>query len=257
MHLVALVLAGVVCGLVGSTLGIGGGALLVPTLVLGFNIPMVEAVPVSLLCVVANSCAASASPTERQVADVRLALVLELATVLGAVAGGVLAALLVPALVAFAFGAFSTLVALQMIFRRPSESDERTEPVSPKNLPLGIGGSFVAGGISAILGVGGGPVKVPLMAFGMGVPFRVAAATSNMMVGITAAASVVAYAVRGQLHLSLAAPLVVGVMGGGLFGAARLLQVRTVVLRRLFAVVLLAVALQMLWKGGASLWTRA
>ncbi len=230
--------------------------MLVPVLVLGFDVPISQAVPASLLCVVANSCASSASHVERKLANVRLALVLELATVSGAIAGGVVAALLAPAVVAVAFGVFSSLAAVQMMLSR-SQQDEALEEEPLRNLPLGIGGSFVAGGISSILGVGGGPVKVPLMTAAMGVPFRVAAATSNMMVGVTAAASVAAYAWRGQLSLPLAAPLVVGVLAGATIGSRMVLQARTALLRRLFAAVLLAVAAQMLWRGGVSLWMRA
>ncbi|MGQ0506995.1 MAG: sulfite exporter TauE/SafE family protein [Myxococcaceae bacterium] len=255
MLLAPLLLVGLSCGLVGATLGIGGGAILVPVLVLGFGVPIVDAIPVSLLCVVANSCAASASNVERKTADVRLALTLELATVAGAFGGGFLAVLLAPATVAMAFGAFAAIVASQMLTRRPAADDATLEPVAFKRVPLGIGGSFLAGGMSAVLGVGGGPVKVPLMTFGMGVPFRVATATSNMMVGVTAAASVAAYAWRGQLHLAMAAPLVVGTLAGAVYGSRHAKDARVVFLRRLFGLVLMVVAFQMLWKGGGSLWT--
>ena len=92
------------------------------------------------------------------------------------------------------------------------------------------------------------------MAYGMGVPFKTAAATSNMMVGVTAAASVAAYAWRGQVHLGLAAPLVVGVLCGAGLGSKLMLRTRSAVLGRAFALVLLAVSVQMLWKGGVALW---
>ena len=86
------------------------------------------------------------------------------------------------------------------------------------NYPLGISGSFMAGGLSALLGVGGGPLKVPLMSYGMRVPFKVASATSNLMIGVTGAASVASYAWRGHVKLGLVSPLVVGVLAGAYRG---------------------------------------
>jgi uncharacterized membrane protein YfcA len=89
---------------------------------------------------------------------------------------------------------------------------------------------------------------------GMRVPFKVASATSNLMIGVTGAASVAAYAWRGHLKLALVSPLVVGVLGGAWVGSQLMPKVPTQVLKKLFAVVLLVVAVQMLWKGGVGLW---
>jgi hypothetical protein len=136
---------------------------------------------------------------------------------------------------------------------RPPQ-EQSLEDYVPTNYPLGLSGSFVAGGLSALLGVGGGPLKVPLMSYGMRVPFKVASATSNLMIGVTGAASVAAYAWRGHVKLALVAPLVVGVLGGAVAGSRMMPRVSTGVLRRLFALLLLAVAVQMLWKGGEGLW---
>ncbi len=248
-----MVVGGVAGGL-GAMLGIGGGVVLVPAMVLGFDIPLEEAVPASLMCVVASSCSAAANYVENRLSDIRLGLTLELATVMGAIAGGLVAVYLAPAMVAMAFGVFTLLVSLQMLLRRSRAEEPVSAEYSPVNYPLGISGSFVAGGLSALLGVGGGPLKVPLMNQGMGVPFKVASATSNLMIGVTGAASVAAYAWRGHLKLALVSPLVVGVLGGAWVGSQLMPKVPTQVLKRLFAVVLLVVASQMLWKGGAGLW---
>lgn len=259
MMLLLLILSGAFAGVLGALVGVGGGVVLVPVLVLGFKLPLADAVPASLMCVVASSCGAAASYVERQLSDVRLALTLELATVTGALVGGVVAGLLAPAVVAVTFGLFTLYVALQML-RTPRDAEpaagdvRRVAGTHVHNLPLGVGGSFVAGSLSAVLGVGGGPLKVPLMAYGMRVPFRVATATSNLMVGVTAAASVGGYALRGHLSLGLVAPLVVGVLAGASVGSRLMVRAPVALLKRLFAVVLLSVAGQMLWKGGAGLW---
>jgi uncharacterized protein len=253
MTLLLLIAAGVLSGTVGALLGVGGGVILVPALVLGFHVPLEDAVPASLMCVVASSCGASASYLDRRLSDVRLGLTLELATVTGAIVGGLVASLVAPAWVAIVFGLFAFYVSAQMLLARGGP-EQRVEDYTPENYPLGISGSFVAGSLSALLGVGGGPLKVPLMTYGMRVPFKVASATSNLMIGVTGAASVAAYAWQGHVKLALVAPLVVGVLAGASVGSRLMPHLPTAVLRRLFAVVLLAVSVQMLWKGGEGLW---
>ncbi|MCP3104423.1 sulfite exporter TauE/SafE family protein [Myxococcus sp. K15C18031901] len=255
MTVLLLIGVGGLAGTLGAMLGIGGGIVLVPALVLGFGLPLEEAVPASLMCVVANSCAAAAGYVDNHLSDIRLGLTLELATVLGAIVGGMVAALIAPAMVAVVFGFFTLYVALQMMLvRSPRHEPSTLDDYRPTNYPLGISGSFVAGGLSALLGVGGGPLKVPLMSYGMRVPFKVASATSNLMIGVTGAASVAAYALRGHLKLALVSPLVVGVLVGASIGGRLMPRVPTAVLKKLFALVLLTVAGQMLWKGGAGLW---
>jgi uncharacterized membrane protein YfcA len=181
--------------------------------------------------------------------------VLEVATVSGAIVGGVVAGLVAPAVLAMVFGVFAFFVAVQMtVGRRLPEVEGEALAYTPVNYPLGISGSFVAGSLSALLGVGGGPLKVPLMNLGMKVPFKVSTATSNLMIGVTGAASVAAYAWRGHLKLDLVAPLVVGVLVGANVGSRLMIRTPVRVLKQLFAVVLLGIALQMFWKGGQGLW---
>ncbi|MHB8875049.1 MAG: sulfite exporter TauE/SafE family protein [Myxococcaceae bacterium] len=249
-----LIAAGALVGALGAMLGVGGGVLLVPLLVFGFGYPIEEAVPVSLLCVVASSCGAAANYVEAKLADVRLALTLETATVFGAVVGGFAAGLMRPQVVALCFGAFALVVSSQLARSREEPTGGGDGELRPVRYGLGVSGSFVAGTLSAVLGVGGGPIKVPLMSFGMRVPFKVAAATSNLMIGVTAAASVTAYAARGQLRLALAAPLVVGVLAGAGLGTRLMVRAPNRLLRRLLAGVLLIISLEMLWKGGVGLW---
>ncbi len=254
MTLFLLIAAGSFAGLTGAMLGIGGGVVLVPLLAFGFHIPLEQAIPASLMCVVASSCASAASYVDNRLSDIRLGLSLELATVTGAIAGGLVAAYLAPAMVAVVFGVFTLYVSLQILLVRSRGEEPVASGYTPVNYPLGISGSFVAGGLSALLGVGGGPLKVPLMSYGMRVPFKVASATSNLMIGVTGAASVASYAWRGHVKLELVSPLVVGVLAGAYFGSLLMPRVPTAVLKKLFAMVLLTVAAQMFWKGGEGLW---
>ena len=254
MTVLLLIAAGGLAGLAGALLGIGGGVVLVPLLVFGFDVPMEEAVPASLMCVVASSCAAAAGYVDNRLSDIRLGLTLELTTVMGAIAGGLVAAYLAPAMVAVVFGLFTFYVALQILVIRSRTEEAVATTYTPTNYPLGLTGSFMAGGLSALLGVGGGPLKVPLMSYGMRVPFKVACATSNLMIGVTGAASVAAYAWRGHVKLPLVSPLVVGVLAGAYLGSLLMPRVPTAVLKKVFALVLLVVAAQMFWKGGEGLW---
>jgi uncharacterized protein len=254
MEVLELMAAGLAAGTLGAMLGIGGGVLLVPILVLWMGIPLGSAIPASLMCVVAGSCGAASRYVRNQLSDVRLALPLELATVSGALVGGVVAAYVPPHAVGIIFGLFCLLVGIQLWTLGRVVEREAHVRYTPVRYPLGVGGSFVAGSLSALLGVGGGPLKVPLMTFGMKVPFKVAAATSNFMVGVTAAASLVTYAWRGALPLALAAPLVMGVLLGSAVGTRLMLHVPTQTLKRLFAVVVSAVGIQMLYRGGAARW---
>jgi len=255
MGVLLLMMAGALAGVMGALLGIGGGIVLVPVLTMGFKVPLEEAVPASLLCVVASSCGAASNYLEQRLSDLRLALTLEVATVSGAIAGGLLAGLLPARVLAAVLGVFLCYVGVQMLWIRLPERAPDAAVEGPRNYPLGLAGSFVAGGLSALLGVGGGPLKVPLMTLGMRVPFKVATATSNLMIGVTGAASVAAYAFRGHLRLGLAAPLVVGVLCGAQLGCRWMPKVPVALLKRLFAGILLALSLQMLWRGGAGLWS--
>lgn len=256
MTFLLLMLAGAGAGLLGAMLGVGGGIVLVPALVLVFGVPMAEAVPASLLCVVATSCGAAASYVEHKLADVRLAISLELATVSGAIAGGFLAAKVAPAWLALTFGAFVLAISTQLLRAGPAPVLAAAGGAAiPVNLPVGMSGSFVAGGLSSLLGVGGGPLKVPLMMFGMRMPFKVAAATSNLMIGVTAAASVIGHALGGHLRLGLVAPLVVGVLLGAAVGSRTAPHLPTQLLKRIFAGLLVLVGGEMVWMGGTSLWS--
>src|SRR5437868_7347029 len=198
---------GIAAGLLGSLLGFGGGILIVPLLTIGFGLPLREAVGVSLVCVIVTSGAAAGVYLERQVANLRLGMTLELFTAIGALIGGIVAFLVSERILAGLFAAMLVYVAFSMARGgdpAPDEADATGTP--PRNLPFGlaldgpgyavrnlsagVAGSVGAGVVSALLGIGGGLVKVPVMHLVMGVPLRVATATSNLMIGVTASAKI-------------------------------------------------------------------
>ena len=267
--------SGVAAGAFGSLLGLGGGILIVPILTLGFGLPLREAAGVSLISVIVTSSAAAGVYLERHVANLRLGMTLELFTAIGALIGGSIAFLLDDQVLSLLFGALLLYSAFTMARSRAEvepetlPTDEDDDHVVPpgddlapshldrlsgtgyrvRNLPLGIVGSTVAGVISALFGIGGGIVKVPVMHVAMGVPLRVATATSNMMIGITAAASAVIYLTRGGIDPYVAGPTAIGVFLGATAGSRLAHRVQVRYLRLLFVVVLLYTASQMLLRG--------
>jgi uncharacterized membrane protein YfcA len=255
---------GLIVGGLGSMLGIGGGVLLIPLLTGLFGIPIKTAIGASIISVIATSSAAGAVYVERGLAHTRLAMVLEIATTTGALAGGLTAILLSPNLLAGIFGVALIYVVYSM--RRLPKEEQTVKPtgvldtnfIDPfsgqvvtygiRNLPLGMGASFLAGNISGLLGIGGGIIKVPIMSLVMGLPLRAAIGTSNFMIGITAATSAVIYYQHGYLDPSIAIPTALGVLLGAQLGTRIGGRVRSHWLKQIFQGLLLIFAVQMLYK---------
>jgi len=266
-----MVAGGVGAGAFGALLGLGGGILIVPLLTLGFGLDLREAVGVSLVSVIMTSSAAAGVYLERHVANMRLGMTLELFTAIGALVGGSIAFLLDERLLSFLFAALLGYVAFTMARPRTTpvadegpaadvEDPELRLPATPpttldrlsgqgyrvRHLGRGIVGATFAGVVSSLLGIGGGIIKVPLMNLSMGVPLRVATATSNMMIGITASASAVIYVIRGGIDPYAAGPTAIGVFLGATVGSRLAHRVDVRLLRMLFVVVLVYTAIQML-----------
>jgi uncharacterized membrane protein YfcA len=262
-----LLIGGGAAGAFGALLGLGGGILIVPLLTLGFGLELREAVGVSLVCVIVTSSATASVYLQRDQANLRLGMTLEMFTAAAALGGGLVAFLLPDRVLAIMFAALLLFVAATMTRGRAAQSDDGvSEPdgVSAErpdgvdlaealsgpgyrihSLGPGIAGSLFAGIVSALFGVGGGIVKVPVMHLIMGVPLRVATATSNLMIGVTASAGGLIYLFRGGIDPYVAAPTAVGVFVGASLAARLAHRVDLRVLRLLFGVMLVFTALQM------------
>lgn len=270
---IVMVAGGAAAGVFGSLLGLGGGILIVPLLTLGFGRPLREAVAISLVCVIVTSSAAAGAYLRGRVANLRLGTVLALFTTTGALAGALLAFVVPERALAGLFAALLVYVAVSMgraglrsgrapatpVGRAASSSsgppapEPATEPAGPLDGPdyrvrrVGPGGvaSLGAGVMAALLGVGGGVINVPTMHLLMGVPLRVATATSNLMIGVTAVASAIIYLLRDGIDPYIAGPTALGVFVGASVGARIAHRVDARLLRLLFVVVLGYSALQM------------
>lgn len=235
-----LIAGGMAAGVFGSLLGLGGGILLVPFLTLVVGLPLRDAVGVSLIAVIVTSGAAAAVYLERRVADLRLGMTLELFTAAGALVGAVVAFLVTEQVLAGLFAALLAYTAVSMIRATGTAAPVTTPGVyTIRNRGRGSIASVGAGVVSALLGVGGGLIKVPVMHLVMGVPFRVATATSNMMIGVTASAGAIVYIARGGIDPYVAAPVALAVFGGASLGSRFADRIEVRHLRTLFVAVLL------------------
>jgi uncharacterized membrane protein YfcA len=262
-------LAGTAAGGLGALLGLGGGVFLVPLLNLGLHFPFSVAAAVSLTTVIATSSTVSAGRAGKHLINMRLGMLLEVATAAGSFSGGVTAQLVPQALLQRLFGVVAIAVAIIMLTRLRRRNvilDPTVEPgllggrfhdnesgcvvtYRVKRVPLAAAASFLAGNVSSLLGIGGGIIKVPVLNAWCGIPLRAAAATSAFMIGVTATAGGVIYYGRGQLPPALAAAAVLGVQagswGGMRFGSAASAKW----LKLLMAAVLLIVAALMFVRG--------
>ena len=251
---------------VGGMMGLGSGLFVVPVLTTLGHVDIGTAVGASLVSVIACSCAGAAPYLEARFTNVRLAIVLEVATTLGAVSGVVVAGLVAPRWLFAIFAAVLLVSAYQMTRRRTDPVFEpadaggslasalhssypdalgRDVAYGVHGLPAGFALMYGAGMISALLGIGSGVLKVPAMDGALRLPLKVSSATSNFMIGVTATASAGAYFARGAIVPAVAGPVVIGSVVGGILGARLLMRASSDRVRGLFVLVLVALALQM------------
>jgi uncharacterized membrane protein YfcA len=241
---------GAAVGIFGAYLGLGGGLLVVPFLTLVVGLPPHTAVGTSLLTVITTSTGAAQEYLKSGRCDIRLGIILELFTTVGALIGGLVTIFLPEKGLYISFGFLLLVIAVRM-FRSRERPDFANNhiPAQYQNWAGGTALSALAGVLSGALGVGGGVLKIPAMNQVMKVPLSIAFATSNLMIGVTATAGALVYFSRGEVDLKVAAPLVLGTAIGAYLGARTVKLVPTPWLRVLFVLVLLFVAYEMLAKG--------
>jgi uncharacterized membrane protein YfcA len=226
--------------MLGGVLGMASGIFIVPVLTMFGRVDMHTAVGASLVSVIACSCA-SAAPFLKGLTNIRLAILLETATTSGALCGVFLAGWIPTRYLFLLFALILLLSAQQMLARRKDRDDSS----SVQRLPLGMTLMYGAGLISALLGIGSGVLKIPAMDTALRLPIKVSSATSNFMIGVTAAASAAAYFARGEIVTSVAAPVALGSVVGAVLGARVLINVPAQRLRLMFIVILVILAAQM------------
>ncbi len=266
----AVVWAGsVAAGFLGALTGLGGGIVVIPLLTLLLGVDIRYAAGAALISVIATSSGAASSYVKEGYSNLRVGMFLEVATTVGAVVGAILTAYISGSSIAIVFGV--VLLASAYLSLRKHSDRVGTEPPDPiatslamdssyptpagpqpyhvHGVPSAFGLMFIAGTLSGLLGIGSGAVKVLALDWAMQLPFKVSTTTSNFMIGVTAAASAGVYLNRGYIDPGLAMPVMLGVLIGALLGARVLTQVDSDALRRVFAVVIVILGIEMIYNG--------
>ena len=262
----------IAAGLIGALAGVGGGIIVVPALTIGFGIDVRLAIGASIVSVIATSSGAAAAYVRDRMTDMRVGMFLELATTTGAIAGALLAAIVAPAALLVLLGIVLLGSAAQQILRLGEELPPdievtglaarlglsgsypdarlgRNVPYAAQRVPLGFALMGFAGLVSGLLGIGSGALKVLAMDGAMRLPMKVSSATSNFMIGVTAAASAGIYLGRGDVDPRIAAPVALGVLAGSTIGARLLPHLSNRDVRLIFLPVLVAIGLETLARG--------
>ena len=262
--------AALVAGFLGALTGLGGGVVIVPLLTLGFGVDIRYAIGASLVSVIATSSGAAVAYVKEGYTNLRVGMLLEVATTIGAVVGASLATIVPGNAIAITFG---VVLLYSAYLSRQSHDSSRTDPVPAdglavrlrldsafptpdgprayhvRHVPAGFGLMGMAGVLSGLLGIGSGAVKVLAMDRVMRLPFKVSTTTSNFMIGVTAAASAGVYLSRGYVDPGLAMPVMLGVLTGSVLGARVLIVASSRWLRAVFAGVIVVLALEMIHGG--------
>ena len=265
-------LVSIVAGFVGALFGLGGGVLIIPFLTLVEGVPVPLAVGASIVSVVATSSASAATYVQDHLTNLRLGMFLEIGTVAGAITGAFVSVFLSASALFILFGIILLYATTVMIRARGIDFPANVRPDKTSRIlalgsqyedhslnrvvkyevtrtPLTVFIGFFAGIVSGLLGVGGGIINVPTMNLVSKIPVKVASATSNFIIGVTAAASASVYLLRGDVHPLLAAPLIIGVAGGALLGTKVLKVTPPTRVKVAFGILLAAISLLMILKG--------
>jgi len=265
-------LISVVAGIVGSVLGLGGGIIVTPALTLIFGIDIRLAIGASLISVIATSSGSAIAYLRDRIANVRIGMLLEVGTTTGGICGALLGSILSPRLILISFGAFLMYSGVMMA-RKIKQELPKPHPAHPLATKLKLNGSYFdkqakktidynvdkpqgafavmlgAGVLSGLLGIGSGAFKVMAMDIFMKLPIKVSSATSNFMMGATAAASASIYMMHGKIDPRIAGPVAIGVLAGSTIGARIMPRLKNATIRKIFVPVIVYVSISMIVKG--------
>jgi uncharacterized protein len=272
MSMVSLLFISIPVGFLGSLTGLGGASILIPLMVF-FGIPVKVAIASAMVSVVATSSGSASGYVRERIANVKIAMYLEMFTAVGAIIGATITTWIAPSYLYFFFAGFlmTTFVIpkpkirdceppaagrglelsqwLEMEGSYFDEATKQTVDYKAEHPILGGLGMMVAGLAAGMLGIGAGAFKVTVMENGLRLPPKVASTTSNFIIGMTALAGTSVYLFSGLLNITLMAPMAVGTTVGAFFGGKVLNRLKGPLLRALFFFIVAALIVQMLYKG--------
>lgn len=272
--IIIILLVGILAGIVGSVLGLGGGIIVTPILTLGFGLDIKYAIGASIIAVIATSSGATIAYVRDELLNLRVAMFLEIATTIGAIVGAVLVGIVHPGFLYVLFGLLLVFSGWNM-YRKLRAGNEVLHQAQPdhfaqvlrlnssyydkalkqnidyqvENIPTGFIIMLGAGLASGLLGIGSGAFKVAAMDTFMKMPLKPSSATSNLMMGVTAAASATVYFFNGSIKPEIAAPLAIGVLVGATLGSRLMQHLKPRWIRIIFIPIIVYTGLQMLLKG--------
>lgn len=267
-------------GIIGALFGIGGGIIIVPALTILFGLDIHIAVGASIVSVVATSLSATGTYVKQDIVNMRLGLFLEIGTAFGALLGAFIAVYLENDALFIIFSAvllYASYIMYQSSkipehLQLASENDwfadklqldgnysenvpnsnNETETINKhynvQNTPQVFGISIGAGVASGLLGVGGGFIKVPTLVKVSKLPMKAASATSNFMIGVTAATSAIVYLKHGYVYPVIAIPVAFGTLIGALLGSILIRYVHPMKLRAYFALLLVFISIRLFFQ---------
>ncbi|MCL2509808.1 MAG: sulfite exporter TauE/SafE family protein [Methanomassiliicoccaceae archaeon] len=268
--IIALVAVGIGASTIGTIFGLGGGIIFIPVLTVLFGLTANQAAAVSLVGIIATSTGAASVYVRNGSTNVRLGLLLEITTSVGAMVGAIIAGYLASWVLLLIFACVLFYSAANMIFRKEKiiadcgeEGDlnftyvDTKEPIIRRynviNIKSGLLMCTGAGALSSMTGVGGGAIKVPLMNVHMHVPIKVASATSSYMIGITAFSGAIIFFIHGTLLLDYAAAIAVGALVGSMIGTRIMKMIDAGPMRKYFSILLFAIAIVIILEVGGIL----
>nr|WP_164505146.1 sulfite exporter TauE/SafE family protein [Companilactobacillus hulinensis] len=269
-----LLIMGIAAGCLGAVLGIGGGMIITPVLTIMMGMDIKYAIGASIISVIATSSGSTIAYLKDDMLNLRVAMFLEIATTVGAIMGALLVGVFSSTFLYVLFGFFllySTYNMIRKLMDKKGESiytsddkivnklnlastyydkaEQKQVDYSMKNVPGGFIMMWAAGLASGLLGIGSGAFKVIAMDTIMEMPLKPSSATSNLMMGVTAAASATVYFFNGSIKPDIAGPLAIGVLAGALIGARVMQVLKPKVIRMIFIPIILYMGVQMVLKG--------
>lgn len=272
--LIIMLLVGLFAGTVGSILGIGGGLIVTPILTWAMGVDIKHAIAASIVVVIATSSGSAIAYLKDDVINLRAAMFLEIFTTIGGLCGALITGMIAPWILYILFSLWLMYSVINMLNKIRINRSGLREYVKPdkiatklklnnsyfdKNLnkqidynvtrvPLGCTLMFFAGLLSGILGIGSGIFKVIAMDNAMKMPLKPSNATSNLMMGVTAAASAIVYFFNGMITPEIAVPVIIGVLIGAAIGTRIMPKLHPMVIRIIFVIVTSIFCVQMIMK---------